>query len=859
MSNNYLSIGIDHGTTNSSIAVMEHHGPRVIKVNVVDEIMPSAVYINARGRTSVGRPAYQAMMTNKPEEGEGYTGYKLRIGQGDRYEFPNGKFMTAPQLGGMVIGELLKAYQEDSGVAPNSAVITMPAKFEDSACEGTREAARAAGLKFFPLLQEPVAAAMAYGFTSTDKSGQWMIFDLGGGTLDISLLVVREGRMVVPEEGHTGDNRLGGRKFDRELMDFALGELRKQYALEGFTESNRSFRQAWGVLSIACEQAKIQLSTRADAVIQVDNVLCRDERGKEVKVEIPIARARYEKMIAADVDKAIHLAKTLLATNRLQARDLTRIILVGGPTKTPSIQRALSEGLGLEISPSVDPMTAVALGAAIHATTVELPEELRPSVQGAELGGAVRLTLKFERTPKTPVCAVFGAIESPGMRPNTLQVQIRRSDGWSTGRLPVGEDGLFEAEAKLLDEGRPQCSLFTTEVLDPSGKILATTQELQVWYPIAEGNARLANSLLIAVQGNRTTELVRKGVELPAKGRQPFETLTAIRRGSKEDCLQINVLEGVTDLFGNENERADLSAHVAKLLIPGDQLEGDLPQGAEIQVTLIQDASRHTECIAYIPLLEQEFTGLKVREQFDVSVEKIVETFEPLKKSLEDAERLQKEIPTASLNEKFEIIRRLNVLNEIDKEIERAKQGERDAFHRSYKRILELAGAMQHIREAQIGARIRSQIRQLKKVVDPNDERMLREIETDFESTIKGGDKANLERIEAAVAELDGKVRRRPYNDVLIDICALDGMKVTSKQNEVYKKAGELLNRIDQKGGVSAMTDSDLADLTAAHRAFAENYPELGEQRKKFLDGLPAGRGNDDLGKHLRRAGSHSS
>ncbi len=159
MSKEYLKLGIDHGTSNSSICVMEKDRPRVVKVNGVDEIMPSAVYIDRWGSTIVGAQAYRAIAYNSSEEGNGYTGYKIRIGQDDRYEFRAAKkSLSAPQLGGLVIGALLKAYQQQTKEEPVGAVITVPAKFEHSACEGTREAAQAAGLKLFPQIQEPIAA-----------------------------------------------------------------------------------------------------------------------------------------------------------------------------------------------------------------------------------------------------------------------------------------------------------------------------------------------------------------------------------------------------------------------------------------------------------------------------------------------------------------------------------------------------------------------------------------------------------------------------------------------------------------------------------------------------------------------------
>src|SRR5262245_5410095 len=204
-----VTVGIDHGTSNSAVAFIEDDKPVIIKPDGNGLVMPSAVYIDKRGRTLIGATAVQAMMTTGAAEGNGHTGYKLRIGQDDRYEFGAArKVMTAPELGAIVIGKLLQEYRTATNIDPKACVITVPANFEQSAIEGTRQAARKAGLVYCPFLQEPIAAALAYGFNVSQSRAQWLVFDLGGGTLDVSIVIVRNGEMVVPTEGHAGDTRL---------------------------------------------------------------------------------------------------------------------------------------------------------------------------------------------------------------------------------------------------------------------------------------------------------------------------------------------------------------------------------------------------------------------------------------------------------------------------------------------------------------------------------------------------------------------------------------------------------------------------------------------------------------------------
>lgn len=404
MHREFLRLGIDLGASNSTICAMEGDCPRVIKVNGVDEAMASAVYIDRRGRVIVGTPAYRAMLANSPNEGDGYMGYKLRIGQDDQYDFHvAGVKKSARELASLLIGQLLRAYREDTGEDLPGCVITVPPQAEHSACEGTREAAMMAGIKFCPLIEEPVAAAVAHGFTASDRKAQLLVFDLGGSTLDISLVGVKDDQLCVSPEGCAGDHLWGGRNFDRKILAYVLQELKKQYALSGFQEDNPRYRQAFGRLLLACEEAKLQLSRRPEAVVETDGLLCEDDHGQQVKVEIPVTQTEYSRWIAPDVAKAVHLCRTVLERNRMKGSDLTKLILIGGPTKTPYVREALANGLGIEVETSINPMTAVAIGAAIYATTVEVPEEFRTTQGQTSAEPAVKLRLEYERTSEEAV------------------------------------------------------------------------------------------------------------------------------------------------------------------------------------------------------------------------------------------------------------------------------------------------------------------------------------------------------------------------------------------------------------------------------------------------------------------------
>jgi molecular chaperone DnaK (HSP70) len=215
-----------------------------------------------------------------------------------QYEFrAANKSLSAPELGGLIIGALSRAYQDEVGEDLRGAVVALPTGCDLAVCEGMRNAARAGGLTFAPLVQEPLAAICASYMASPDTivedytGSNLLVFDIGGGTLDVSLMCVREGRVDVAS--CVGDNRLGQRVFDREVLAYTLSELRKQYALVHFAEGNPQFRQAWRRLELACKQAQDDLLIAREAMVEIDDTLCIDERGCEVRVAVSITRLVY--------------------------------------------------------------------------------------------------------------------------------------------------------------------------------------------------------------------------------------------------------------------------------------------------------------------------------------------------------------------------------------------------------------------------------------------------------------------------------------------------------------------------------------------------------------------------------------
>lgn len=852
-------VGIDHGTSNSAIAVMEPSGPRIVKADGVSEVMPSVVYFSRFKRMLVGIPAYHALKTNPASEGQGHTGYKPDIGQDAHYEFAAaGKVMSAPELGAEVLREMLQACERETGVLPRAAVVTIPAKFDQAACEGTREAARMAGLEFSPLLQEPIAAALSYGFDTSDERAQWMVFDLGGGTLDVTLVIVREGNLAVPSGGHAGDSHLGGRLFDRALTDHVIGRLEQEYALSGFRVDNPRYAVARGRLMLAVEEAKIRMSRSPSAVVEVDGTLCEDDNGQPVEVHVPVEREEYERLIAPDVERAVLSCKNLLAMNGLTSADVDRLVLIGGPTKTPYIQRVLEERLGIQPDASIDPMTAVVRGAAIYSSTVDLPAEFEDDVTDPRAGGGVSLTLRYERHSQMPSYPLMGLISAPGDDFSGMTVEIRRGDGaWSSGQVPVDEGGMFEVELMLTDTGKPELSVFETTVRDASGQTVARAEEPEIWYPFTDmGNVvKVANSLLVGVQGNLTQCLIKAGEDLKAEGRGEFETVRALRQGSPDDLLRIPILEATTHLLGGEDPSADCHAHVGTLTIEGSdsRVTCDLPPGTALELTLEQNRSRQITAEAYVPLLGVSFEGNFQPEAYGIEVDAIEERFKGAKSRLETIRELHGRQPNAGIQEAFDTLDRVAVIDGIEREIEGARQGEAGAKSRSYRRTLELVGAVNEMWRMQARPRIDDMVGRLRDAASGDDLTELNQVTDDLNTTQQrpGATSAeDLGDIEGRLHTLDNRVRLEPVVDLFIDIFAFpDRFRGTSEQIAAYKTAEKLAGEIAEGGSIDKATPDQIRRADEAHKDLMRLWPELPDWRRTELDKRgKSGIGNADLG-----------
>ncbi len=405
MSRSTIDFGIHLGITHASIAVIEGMDVHSFKNSHYEERTPCAIYLDARGRFFVGRSA-----TERTEVDPDNTRVEFQRDMGTpvQYTFVNsGRVLTPEECSAEVLKSLKRDVQQHLDEEVRCAVITVPAMVGLPACDATRRAAKLAGIDCAPLLQEPIAAAIAYAFRADTDRAFGLVYDLSRDTFDVSLVAVRDGRLTVVD--HDGDNRLGSNNFDWLLVEkWVLPHLQQQYALATMRHGNVHYYAALAKLKAACEQAKIELSQHSSAMILLEE-LCEDDVGQVVEVDLEVPQEAYRQLIAPQVLRTIHICQKVLQRNNLTPRSIDLSVLVGGPTLTPCIREMLQSELGIALDVRVDPITVVARGAAIFAGRQPLPK-----VYAQRRGGPGEFPVALQYPPLLPELAP--SVGGPDMR-----------------------------------------------------------------------------------------------------------------------------------------------------------------------------------------------------------------------------------------------------------------------------------------------------------------------------------------------------------------------------------------------------------------------------------------------------------
>ena len=585
-----IDFGIDLGTTNSAIARQDGTKTRLLAGPDGVSLLPSALYVDNAGAVVVGSAA-RARASQKPADTA--TEWKRLMGTDDTRTFPgSGKRMTPEELSAEVLKELLRWATVEAGRTPVASVITIPAMFQLPQCEATRRAAELAGIAHAPLLQEPIAAAIAQSGSGDVRDGSWLVYDLGGGTFDVSLVRSRGGRLQVLDHG--GDNHLGGRDFDRVVARSVADRIRREGKLGDFKRTDPALADAFTRLRLEAERVRIALSKEDQVLFKVDD-LARDAGGNPFSFEMNIDRTELEALIEPLIVRTTTMCSELLARSGLTAKELRGLVMVGGPTLTPCVSRVIQWELGIEARHHTDPMTIVATGAAIFASTQQLPEALR-----TRSGNAVGLKLEYEPMTTDPEPLLAGkvlAVDRLTDATTITKVRVTRSDGGFDSSVNV-KKGMFGIELGLKQR---ELNVFTIEALDAQGaKVAVEPSQITVLHGFSVARPPLSQSVGVMLADNTVCWYLRKGAVLPARNTMVHRTTIALPKGHSGDAIHVPLVQG-------ESNRGDRNKVIGVLRIVAEKIGRDLPSGTELQVSMSIDEFSKTTSRAYVPLLDQWF------------------------------------------------------------------------------------------------------------------------------------------------------------------------------------------------------------------------------------------------------------
>ena len=574
-----IILGIDLGTTNSAVAVMENGKPTILENPEGKRTTPSVVAFKGE-EVIVGDAAKRQMITNPN------TITSIKRHMGEKYHVDvNGKEFTPEEISAKILSYIKSFAEKKLGQKVSKAVITVPAYFNDAQRQATKNAGKIAGLQVERIINEPTAAALAYGLEKTDKEQKILVFDLGGGTFDVSILDMSEGTFEVVAT--SGDNELGGDDWDHAIMNWLIDEAKKEFGVDLSSD-----KMAMQRLKDAAEKAKIDLSGQLTTQILLP-FISMNANGP-INIEKELTRAKFEELTKPLLERTRKPVEDALKESGFSKSEIDEVLLVGGSTRMPAVQKMVEDLIGKPANHSINPDEVVAMGAAI---------------QGGVLSGEVDDILLIDVTPLTLSIETMGGIATPLIKRNTT-IPVTKSQIFSTAvdnqpsvdiRVVQGENKMAAAN-KLLGEfqlggiqpakaGVPQIQIsFNIDangIMSVTAKDLKTNEESSITIKDSQGlSEEEINRMVKEAEENREKdEELYKQAEVKNRADRLVAELQNVINMPQLPEEQKTMLQGQVNEINDLLAKNDFTALDAKL----KEIETMLAQAAQMAQNMQQN------------------------------------------------------------------------------------------------------------------------------------------------------------------------------------------------------------------------------------------------------------------------------
>ncbi|MBP7780321.1 MAG: Hsp70 family protein [Burkholderiaceae bacterium] len=610
-----INYGIDLGTSNSLIAKFDKGNVEVFKnPNGFKETLPSVVGFR-NDRILIGDQA-RSYLQRDPKSVVSH--FKRKMGTSETFKIKALNSSKSPvELSAYVLKEL-KAFVH-TGEQVDGAVITIPASFDTVQSNATKEAGTLAGFKTVVLLQEPIAASLAYANKEKNvdlKNSQWLVYDLGGGTFDVALVKIVEGELTVLD--HEGDNYLGGTDFDALIVEkIVVPELERRGTFADLLGEMKSgsgrYNKLWLTLLGHAESAKVELSSKTSAEIDLGTVSdLQDDEGKAIEAIINITRSEFEAVVKDAVETTIDRMKQILTRNSLQPADLKFILMVGGSTFIPYVRKRVEEVMGIAVNTSIDPTNAICIGAAFFAGTKDKGAN---QVSKERVKSNLKIRASYNKASQESEETFTAKLEGDLAG---LQYRITNDDG-------SFDSGLKKLSPRIMEDlplREGAFNLFALKIFDGQGNVVPIDFDV---IQIAQGRYSVAGQMLpedislvfddLSAKDTKLHSLFSKNSILPAKTKVTKEVAKTIVKGSSPSAIHIMVMEGPSNRHSSTNKP------IGMLSISGAQITKDLIKGTEIDLTFEMSESRDLTVSAFLAGTGQEFSQVFSPKQREVSAQ----------------------------------------------------------------------------------------------------------------------------------------------------------------------------------------------------------------------------------------------